>query len=347
MVRRRKVKNKRRVKNRRKVRGFVKITMLFLISSVLALGVIKSTTVLSTLVSNDTNQENSMNKENSNLVGDNNKKEDLSENEINNTNSDNNISNENENNNSNNNESLAQGSSGYLSLKEDINATDAKEVQNMLTSWNYLREDGKKIAYLTFDDGPSENVTDEILDVLKEKGVKATFFVLGSEVEKSEVSKNAFKRIVREGHAVGNHGYCHRYDVLYPGGTVNVNAFMDDMKKSEDVMKSVVGDDFKTNIIRFPGGHGSWDTAEVDNVLAEQGYSYIDWNTLNGDAEGHYLSPEQLLNRLRETVSDLAGNDDVIVVLMHDTDAKESTAQYLGSAIDYLRALGYEFKTLK
>lgn len=235
----------------------------------------------------------------------------------------------------------------YLPLGEDSNASSAKEVESMLNSWNFNREDGKKIAYLTFDDGPSDHVTNEILDILDEKNVKGTFFVLGSEVEHSNLSKDAFKRIVKEGHAIGNHGYCHSYDVLYPNKTVDANAFMADMKKSEDVMKSVIGEDFKTNVIRFPGGHGSWDTSTVDSVLEQQGYSYVDWNTLSGDAEGQNIEPEQLLNRLKETVNDLDGNNDVIVVLMHDTDAKESTAQYLGSAIDYLKSLGYEFKTLK
>ena len=251
---------------------------------------------------------------------------------------DNNIKNE---------EKIEDNRIGYLPLEEDSNATDAREVQERLLSWNYQREDGKKIAYLTFDDGPSEYVTDEILDVLNEKGVKATFFILGSMVDKNDYAKSVLKRIVKEGHAVGNHGYSHRYDILYPGGIVNVENFMADMKKSEDVMKEVLGDSFSTNVIRFPGGHGSWDTSAIDPILKERGYSYIDWNTLNGDAESHGLSSDQLLDKLKETISDLEGNNDVIVILMHDTDQKQSTAQYLSNAIDYLSSEGYEFKTLK
>lgn len=235
----------------------------------------------------------------------------------------------------------------YLPLEADENATDAREIQNMLTEWNYQREDGKKIAYLTFDDGPSQYVTNEILDVLEEKDVKATFFVLGSMVEENDYAKESLKRIAMEGHAIANHGYSHRYDVLYPGGIVNVDSFMNDMKQSENAMKEVLGDSFSTDVIRFPGGHGSWNTTAIDTVLEAQGYSYIDWNALNGDAEGQGLNSEQLFNRLQETVAELDGNNDVIVILMHDTDAKQSTAQYLSKAIDYLRGQGYEFKTLK
>lgn len=235
----------------------------------------------------------------------------------------------------------------YLPLEDDNNADDCKEVQKRLSSWRYETEDNKKIAYLTFDDGPSKYITDKILDILSEKDVKATFFILGSKIHENNYAKEALKRIAREGHAIGNHGFCHRYDVLYPGNIVNVDNFISDMKKSEYAMKEVLGESFSTNVIRFPGGHGSWDTSAIDQVLQEKGYTYIDWNTLNGDGENQGLTPQHLLNRLKQTINDLQGNDDVIVVLMHDTDEKESTAQYLSNAIDYLRSQGYEFKTLK
>lgn len=69
-----------------------------------------------------------------------------------------------------------------------------------------------------------------------------------------------------------------------------------------------------------------WNTKALDPVLNQNGYSYIDWNTLNGDAEGNDRTVEQLVNRLKGTIRDLAGNDDVLVILMHDTNAKKTTA---------------------
>lgn len=235
----------------------------------------------------------------------------------------------------------------YTSYENDLYADNAKDVESMLNKWNYLREDGKKIAYLTFDDGPSTEVTGQILETLKENNVKATFFILGSNVEKSDKQKELLKEMVMEGHAIGNHGYCHDYSVLYPGRVADTTAFMNDMKKSEDVMKSVLGDDFSTKVIRFPGGHMSWNTKSLDPILEQEGYSYIDWNTLNGDAESNGRTTEQLISRLQGSVSDLAGNDDVLVILMHDTNAKEATAQSLQETINYLKSLGYEFRTLK
>lgn len=235
----------------------------------------------------------------------------------------------------------------YTSYENDLYADNAKDVENMLNKWNYLREDGKKIAYLTFDDGPSTEVTKQILETLKANNIKATFFVLGSNVEKSNIHKELLKEMVMEGHAIGNHGYCHDYNILYPGRVANPTVLVNDMKKSEDVMKSVLGDDFSTSVIRLPGGHMSWNTKALDPILKTYGYSYIDWNTLNGDAESNDRTVEQLVNRVKETIRDLAGNDDVLVILMHDTNAKKTTAQSLQEIIDYLKSLGYEFRTLK
>lgn len=235
----------------------------------------------------------------------------------------------------------------YTSYENDLYADNAKDIENMLNKWNYLREDGKKIAYLTFDDGPSTEVTQQILETLKVNNVKATFFILGSNVEKSDIQKELLKEMVMEGHAIGNHGYCHDYSVLYPGRVANPTVLVNDMKKSENVMKSVLGDNFSTNVIRLPGGHMSWNTKALDPVLEKNGYSYIDWNVLNGDAESNDRTVEQLVNRFKGTLSDLAGNDDVLVILMHDTNAKKTTAQSLQQIIDYLKSLGYEFRTLK
>lgn len=235
----------------------------------------------------------------------------------------------------------------YTSYEDDLYADNANDIKNMINKWNYLREDGKKIAYLTFDDGPSTEVTQEILETLEYNNIKATFFVLGSNIEKSDKQKELLKEMVKKGHAIGNHGYCHDYGVLYPDRIANPTALVNDMKKSEGILKSVLGDEFSTSVIRLPGGHMSWNTNELDSVLNEDGYTYIDWNTLNGDAESNDRTVEQLVNKLKQSIRDLWGNDDVLVILMHDTNAKKTTAKSLQETIDYLKDLGYDFRTLK
>ena len=102
----------------------------------------------------------------------------------------------------------------------------------------------RKIAYLTFDDGPSIN-TGKILDILKRYDIKATFFVVG---RSDDNSKNLYKRIVKEGHAIGNHTYSHEYKTLYS----SEENFLSDFKKLEHHIYDITG--IKMDIMRFPGG---------------------------------------------------------------------------------------------
>lgn len=233
----------------------------------------------------------------------------------------------------------------YLELKDDPNADDASIViPSLMYPGVPFEFTGQKIAYLTFDDGPSEQVTGKILDILKKNNVKATFFTLGKIIEENPKSSELIKRMATEGHAIANHGYSHDYNVLYPNGTVNVDSFMKDFKKNDELLKGILGNDFKTRVIRLPGGHGSWNGMEsLDKKLAQEGIYQTDWNALNGDAEGASRTPEKLLSELKNTV----GEKRSVIVLMHDTDAKETTAEYLQSAIDYLKSQGFVFKTLK
>lgn len=235
--------------------------------------------------------------------------------------------------------------SGYLALEEDINADDASVVvPETMYKWNFYREDNKKIAYLTFDDGPSEHSTEKILDILNVNDIKATFFTLGSSIERNPKSEEILKRMAKEGHAIASHGYSHEYSILYPNRTVDVQAVLNDFEKNDKLLKDKLGKDFSTRLIRLPGGHSSWNgTAALDVELEKRGIIQVDWNSLNGDAEGHDKPKEVLLRNLQDTVLD----QDVVIVLMHDTDSKQGTVDYLQSAIDYLRGEGFEFRTLK
>lgn len=240
---------------------------------------------------------------------------------------------------------ISLDNSGYLALEEDINADDASVVvPETMYKWNFYREDNKKIAYLTFDDGPSEHSTEKILDILNANDIKATFFTLGSSIERNPRSEEILKRMAKEGHAIASHGYSHEYSILYPNRTVDVQAVLNDFEKNDKLLKDKLGKDFSTRLIRLPGGHSSWNgTAALDVELENRGIIQVDWNSLNGDAEGHDKPKEVLLRNLQETVLD----QDVVIVLMHDTDSKKGTVDYLQSAIDYLRGEGFEFRTLK
>lgn len=246
--------------------------------------------------------------------------------------------------------------SGYLPLESDPNADDAIIVAERTAGLlkgklHYpVRDDGKKVVYLTFDDGPSTTNTPEVLNILDKYNIKGTFFVMGKSIEaKPEVTNDILKRIASDGHAIANHSYSHKYEYLYPNRVINIERFMEEYNKTNELLKSVLGKDFSTRVVRFPGGYWSWQgREEARPVLDENNVNIVDWNALNGDAEnGGKNTPEQLIQNTKKSVEALGPNADSIVFLMHDTYQKENTVKALPEIIEYFKAKGYEFRTIK
>ncbi len=96
-------------------------------------------------------------------------------------------------------------------------------------------------------------------------------------------------------------------------------------------------------LTRFPGGSFGKALAPYREAVNEAGYLYIDWNSLNGDAETtKKRTREQLVKRLKETVKDQSG----LIVLMHDAPNKETTVEALSEIIQYLKSENYRFELL-
>lgn len=244
--------------------------------------------------------------------------------------------------------------SGYLALEEDPNADDVEIVSEntkglLNGTKNYpVRTDGKKVAYLTFDDGPSTTNTPKILDILDRYNIKATFFILGSSLDANEKAKEILKEEVKRGHAIANHTYGHNYSYLYPNRVMNVDNIISDLEKNKNAMKAVLGKDFSTRVIRFPGGYWSWDgRTAMKEAMEQHGYYNVDWNALNRDAEGKRKNATELVQCVKESVQALGPNADSVVVLMHDTYGKEETVQALPEIIEYLQNEGFEFRSIK
>lgn len=199
---------------------------------------------------------------------------------------------------------------------------------------------GNHGVFLTFDDGPTGNITPQVLDILAQYGVKATFFVLGKQVE--EYPELA-QRAVNEGHLLAGHSYSHDYDSLY----ATEQSFMDEVNRTYNIISGLYPPEqppFK--LIRFPGGsYNAGDHAAEKQIykdtLKTNGYYYADWNSLNGDAEGAEKDAEGLFNYF---VSSIATNN--LVVLMHDAATKQETVNALPRMIEYLQEQGYDFRTL-
>ena len=194
-----------------------------------------------------------------------------------------------------------------------------------------------KRAFLTFDDGPSDN-TNDILDILKEKNIKATFFVLGTQVEKMP---ETLKRVYKEGHYIANHGYSHQYSQIY----TSPESVLEEYNKCNEIVAKTIGvPEYNSHLFRFPGGSVGGKYSEIKTeaitLLEQNNVLHVDWNALTGDSEKVNPSEEYLMNNLQKTTKD----KNSIVILMHDAQAKRVTVDYLPKAIEYLQDQGYEFQ---
>ena len=200
-----------------------------------------------------------------------------------------------------------------------------------------LSKDNEKIAYLTFDDGPTKNITPKILDILKEENVKATFFVVGKNVDSyPEIVKRAYD----EGHFIANHGYDHNNKNLYK----NDESFLNEIEKTDIAIGNAIDiPNYCSHIFRFPTGFKSPNNKKKKEHAAQLlkgiGYTYIYLNCLNNDSVKKYSS-QQLFNNLKKSCK----NKNTLVILMHDTKYVSDSSKVLKQSIDYLRENGYCFK---
>ncbi len=201
----------------------------------------------------------------------------------------------------------------------------------------HIYSSDSKRAFLTFDDGPSSN-TSQILDILKEKGIKATFFVLGSNVEKKP---EIVKRMYEEGHFIANHGYSHIYANIYQ----SPEAVLNEYNQCNQAVRNAIGEqEYNSHLFRFPGGLAGGKYAEIKNqantLLLENNIVHVDWNALNGDSEITNPTIEYEMQKIMDTTA----NKQSVVILMHDAEVKKATVEALPSIIDYLSGQGYVFK---
>jgi peptidoglycan/xylan/chitin deacetylase (PgdA/CDA1 family) len=190
-----------------------------------------------------------------------------------------------------------------------------------------------KFVYLTFDDGPTYIITDAILDVLKIAKVKATFFVVGKEIEGKE---KILSRIYHEGHSIGLHTYSHNFKIIYRSS----EGFISEMKKVSDKIEQVIG--FAPKIIRFPGGSSKRLDAHSLDDLHKNNFKVFDWNVNVYDGINPNLTPD-ILAKNSHTIK---GNKNVAIVLMHCNFNNRNTVKALPAIINYYLDLGYQFKTI-
>jgi len=189
----------------------------------------------------------------------------------------------------------------------------------------------QKAAYLTFDDGPNSQ-TPELLALLEELHVPATFFFVGANVAERP---DEARMILDAGHAVGCHTMYHSYGKLKESTDYverDIGRFMDAMRAVDPA--------FTTDLYRFPGGSTSYKSA-TKRFVRDLGYAWFDWDVSNGDAKYKFGSDEE---QYAFTVKRIEHAPDVIILLMHE--GKPRTRRVLPDVVDYLREQGYEFRML-
>ncbi|MBQ6375515.1 polysaccharide deacetylase [Candidatus Saccharibacteria bacterium] len=192
-------------------------------------------------------------------------------------------------------------------------------------------------VYLTFDDGPGE-YTGWLLDILKQYGVKATFFVTG------RGDDDLIRRAYDEGHAIGLHTMSHNYAYIYD----NADNFFADLYAVQERVRRITGQN--SYLMRFPGGssntvsrrydHGTRIMSYLTEAVEGAGFRYYDWNVTSGDAGGTTeteMVAENVILRLEEPGD--------YIVLQHDI--KDFSVAAVPEIIEYGLGHGYEFKKLE
>ena len=227
----------------------------------------------------------------------------------------------------------------------EIIDNEKKESKTIDDQWNdSVVDDIKKIyssdekqIYLTFDDGPSKEVTTAILAILKKEKVPATFFVLGKCVDKyPEIVKQAYE----EGHFIANHSYSHDYSELYS----SVESVYNEYNKTNEAIKNALENpDYDPHLFRFPGGSsgGPYDSlkSQAKQFLADNKIASTNWNSLTSDAAGKTTVKDQYYE-----VIDTQGDKTSLIILLHDAADKTVTPETLKLLIKHYKDEGYEFK---
>lgn len=191
-------------------------------------------------------------------------------------------------------------------------------------------------VYLTFDDGPQRGTTDVILDILKEEGVEATFFIT------NKGDDSLIKRMYDEGHTVALHTATHDYATVY----ASVDSYFNDLNMVNERVKRITGE--YSYIIRFPGGSSNTISRRysqgimttLTQEVVNRGYRYYDWNISSGDAAGGSPTPENIKNNVVKALR----KDRTNMVLMHDI--KTYTRDALRDIIKYGKENGYRFEKI-
>lgn len=186
-----------------------------------------------------------------------------------------------------------------------------------------------KTIYLTFDDGPTPQVTEWVLNILKQHNIKATFFCIGNNIDNHP---EIFKKVVEEGHTIANHTYNH-----LNGWKTQNDTYSENVQACEKSIEKHIGGTYKVKLFRPPYG-------KVKPVQAREirkkGYKIVMWDVLSADFD-RTISPQKCLANV------IKNTNEGSVIIFHDSIKAFPNLEYaLPKAIDYLKGKGFSFAAL-
>lgn len=244
---------------------------------------------------------------------------------------------------------LSNNSDVIIKEKKDMPTWTSKKSNASLqvTKNNYILNDEKECisntreVYLTFDDGPTKNNTKQIIEILNQNNVKATFFIIGNLAERNP---HVLQDLINNKMCVAPHTYSHNYKEIY----VNSSSYMNDLEKCKSVIEKATKREV-IPFVRIPGGMynnfvSKGTINEIIDSLKRKKINYVEWNICSDDATGKTMSAYEIRDNIIRQ-SQRLGKNKVLVVLMHDSYYKKTTVEALPHIIKYFKEQGYDFKT--
>lgn len=184
--------------------------------------------------------------------------------------------------------------------------------------------------YLTFDDGPTPEITEWVLEELKKHNVKATFFCIGNNIQKHP---DLFQKVINEGHVIGNHTYDHMN-----GWKTETKTYLENIRLCEKQIQKSLIENLQSKIFRPP--YGKIKTAQA-KIVRRLGYKIIMWDVLSADFD-QTVTPEKCLENVISNVK--SGS----VIVFHDSIKASHNLKYaLPETLNFLKEKGFLFDVIK
>lgn len=204
-------------------------------------------------------------------------------------------------------------------------------IKRLFSKYIWEKTFSNKTLYLTFDDGPTPEITEWTLNTLKQFNAKATFFCIGDNVKKYP---DILHKINQEGHSIGNHTFNH-----INGWSNKTNSYVNNTEKAQNTLEKELGLEYFSTKKLFRPPYGKIKNKQARQLI-KKGYQIVMWSVISYDWNINLSSKDCLNNVLKHTKD---GN----IIVFHDSLKAKKNLQYtLPKVLSYYSDRGYSFKSL-